>query len=336
MNYKEFLRKHKKIITLVAIGLLGILLIVVFFLGIKHSKDNKDESPVIDFFQEKIKSVHYDLPDFPDPKNNKKHPHFKHLTLITYLKGGLKKKDILIIHENHSISGLNEGEIKIVEYIDTEITDYIYNNHQLTEKYTTNYTFCMETGKQEKSTKKEDIKTKFEYNADKKLIKEKSFFIKDNIPLDEKKYMYDPYGNKIKENYSCFKQAINMNNKDYESKFEYQNGKLHKKTSKQKGTSLSKTNETIYEYDIDNKLLKETTIPFYSLPTPPSFANQINNTIKYEYNEKKQLKSKTETKNNKNIKINTFYDSKNRIIKEIFEPKTEKFETMVTYTYIDN
>ncbi|MCQ9618604.1 MAG: hypothetical protein NOI47_000185 [Candidatus Phytoplasma pruni] len=45
MNYKEFIRKHKKIITLVAIGLLGILLIVGVFFGVKSFiKDNKDES----------------------------------------------------------------------------------------------------------------------------------------------------------------------------------------------------------------------------------------------------------------------------------------------------
>ncbi|WP_053521349.1 hypothetical protein [Candidatus Phytoplasma pruni] len=36
MNYKEFIRKHKKIIMLVAIGLLGILLIVGVFFGIKR------------------------------------------------------------------------------------------------------------------------------------------------------------------------------------------------------------------------------------------------------------------------------------------------------------
>ncbi|MCQ9618707.1 MAG: hypothetical protein NOI47_000289 [Candidatus Phytoplasma pruni] len=36
MNYKEFIRKHKKIITLVAIGLLGILLIVGVSFGIKR------------------------------------------------------------------------------------------------------------------------------------------------------------------------------------------------------------------------------------------------------------------------------------------------------------
>jgi hypothetical protein len=44
MNYKEFIRKHKKIITLLAIGL-GILLIVGIVLIIKNSKDNKVESP---------------------------------------------------------------------------------------------------------------------------------------------------------------------------------------------------------------------------------------------------------------------------------------------------
>lgn len=66
------------------------------------------------------------------------------MTLITRLKDGLKKKDILIIHENNSITGSNSGEIQIVEDIDTEITDYIYNNnHQLVEKNTTNYTFSM-------------------------------------------------------------------------------------------------------------------------------------------------------------------------------------------------
>ncbi|MDW3617692.1 MAG: ABC transporter substrate-binding protein [Candidatus Phytoplasma pruni] len=44
MNYKEFIRKHKKIIMRVAIGLLGILLIVGVFFGIKSLNDNKDES----------------------------------------------------------------------------------------------------------------------------------------------------------------------------------------------------------------------------------------------------------------------------------------------------
>jgi hypothetical protein len=45
MNCKEFIRKHKKIITLVGIGLLGILLIVGIKHLIKHLKDNKIESP---------------------------------------------------------------------------------------------------------------------------------------------------------------------------------------------------------------------------------------------------------------------------------------------------
>ncbi|XXP77231.1 MAG: hypothetical protein AB3N34_02730 [Lettuce witches'-broom phytoplasma] len=45
MNYKELIQKHKKIITLVGIGLLAILLIVSVIFGIKYfSKDNKDES----------------------------------------------------------------------------------------------------------------------------------------------------------------------------------------------------------------------------------------------------------------------------------------------------
>jgi hypothetical protein len=44
MNYKEFIRKHKKIITLLAIGL-GILLIVVVVYKIKNSNDNNVESP---------------------------------------------------------------------------------------------------------------------------------------------------------------------------------------------------------------------------------------------------------------------------------------------------
>jgi hypothetical protein len=45
MNCKEFIRKHKKIITLVAIGLLGILLIVGIKHLIKNPKDNNVESP---------------------------------------------------------------------------------------------------------------------------------------------------------------------------------------------------------------------------------------------------------------------------------------------------
>ncbi|WEK82194.1 MAG: hypothetical protein PR2021_1200 [Candidatus Phytoplasma pruni] len=44
MNYKEFIRKHKKIITLVVIGLLGVLLIFGVFFGIKYLNDNKVES----------------------------------------------------------------------------------------------------------------------------------------------------------------------------------------------------------------------------------------------------------------------------------------------------
>ncbi|WP_187322787.1 hypothetical protein [Italian clover phyllody phytoplasma] len=43
MNYKEFIRKNKKIITLVVIGLLGILLIMGVIFGIKILNDNKDE-----------------------------------------------------------------------------------------------------------------------------------------------------------------------------------------------------------------------------------------------------------------------------------------------------
>ncbi|WP_284928718.1 hypothetical protein [Candidatus Phytoplasma sp. AldY-WA1] len=344
MNYKEFLQKHKKIITLVGIVIstLILILIVNHYLSMKKViPQNKVHNDFTDSFQETIKSVHYDLPDFTDPKNNKQIPHFKYLTLITRLKDGLKRKDILIIHENNSITGSNPGEIQIVEDINTEITDYIYNNnHQLVEKNTTNYTFSMEKGKKEKSTQKEDIKTKFEYNSDNKLIKEKSYFIKDNSPLDEKTYTYDPHGNKIKENYSSSfnKKVTNCN--DYVSEFEYQNGQLKKKKFKETSSSLPQINETIYEYDIDNKLLKENTIPFSSLPTPPSFVNRKNNTIQYEYDEKKQLKSKIEIKNNEILKINMFYDEKNRIIKEIFEfktdKKTKKFETMVTYTYIDN
>ncbi|MEC4559058.1 MAG: hypothetical protein U9532_02755 ['Conium maculatum' witches'-broom phytoplasma] len=45
MNYKEVIRKHKKIITLVGIGLLSVLLIVSVSFGIKNfSKDKKDEN----------------------------------------------------------------------------------------------------------------------------------------------------------------------------------------------------------------------------------------------------------------------------------------------------
>ncbi|NWN45639.1 hypothetical protein [Candidatus Phytoplasma pruni] len=46
MNYKEVIRKHKKLITLVGIGLLGVLLIVGVVFGVKYfSKDKKDENP---------------------------------------------------------------------------------------------------------------------------------------------------------------------------------------------------------------------------------------------------------------------------------------------------
>ncbi|NWN45645.1 hypothetical protein [Candidatus Phytoplasma pruni] len=45
MNYKEFFRKNKKIITIVGIGLLAILLIVSVVFAVKYfSKDKKDEN----------------------------------------------------------------------------------------------------------------------------------------------------------------------------------------------------------------------------------------------------------------------------------------------------